>query len=173
MTAQETGKIIDILIAAYPNFKPTKQTAILWAQMFVDDPVEMVASGVKAYIATDTTGFAPAIGQIKQLIAKAKAEDAMTEGEAWALIRKAIGNGLYGADAEFKKLPPILQRIVGEADQLTRWAMLTDGLDTVVASNVQRSYRKALEQEQFRQALPSDVKAVLTSSQLFLEGNNG
>lgn len=170
MTAQETGKIIDILVAAFPNWKPTKNTAILWSQMFVDEPVDEVAAAVKAFIATDEKGYAPVIGQIKQLIAKAKKEDAMTEGDAWALVRKAICNGLYGAYEEFEKLPPVLQRIVGEPDQLTRWAMLEDGLDTVVASNVQRSYRKALEQQEFRQALPPDVRNLLMGDKQKLLG---
>lgn len=160
MTIQETAKVMDIIKGAYPNWNATRETAIVWAQMFVDDPVERVLAGVKSYIATDTKGFAPVVGQIKQMMNQIESDD-MSEQEAWSLIRNAIGNGLYGCYTEYAKLPPILQKVVGSPEQLTEWAMLTDGLDTVVASNVMRSYRAVLERDRLERALPSDVKALL------------
>ena len=160
MTIQETAKVMDIIKGAYPNWNATRETAIVWAQMFVDDPVERVLAGVKSYIATDTKGFAPVVGQIKQMMNQIESDD-MSEQEAWSLIRSAIGNGLYGCYTEYAKLPPILQKVVGSPEQLTEWAMLTDGLDTVVASNVMRSYRAVLERDRLERVLPSDVKALL------------
>lgn len=160
MTLQDTAKVMDIIKGAYPSWNATKNTALVWAQMFVDDPVELVLAAVKSYIASDTKGFAPVVGQIKQIMTDLQVED-MNEQQAWSLVRKAIGNGLYGCYTEYAKLPPILQKVVGSPEQLTEWAMLEQGLDTVVASNVMRSYRAALERERFERALPSDVKMVL------------
>ena len=170
MTTQETGRIMDILKAAYPNWNATKNTALLWAQMFSDDNIAEVAAAVKAFIANDDKGYAPAIGQIKSLITKARYSAELNEGEAWSLVRKAISNGLYGSSEEYKALPPILQRVVGSPDQLMQWAQLTDGLDTVVASNVQRAYRNELEKQRFTEALPGDVRKVLMGAQLSLGG---
>lgn len=160
MTLQDTAKVMDIIKGAYPNWNATRETAIVWAQMFVDDPVERVLAGVKSYIAVDTKGFAPVVGQIKQMMNEIESDD-MSEQEAWSLIRKAIGNGLYGCYTEYEKLPPILQKVVGTPEQLTEWAMLEDGLDTVVASNVMRSYRAVLQRDKLERALPSDVKMLL------------
>ena len=160
MTIQETAKVMDIIKGAYPNWNATRETAIVWAQMFVDDPVERVLAGVKSYIAVDTKGFAPVVGQIKQMMNEIESDD-MSEQEAWSLVRKAIGNGLYGCYTEYEKLPPILQKVVGTPEQLTEWAMLEDGLDTVVASNVMRSYRAVLQRDKLERALPSDVKMLL------------
>lgn len=169
MTVQETGKVMDIIKGAYPNWNATKNTALVWAQMFVDDPVELVLAAVKSYIASDTKGFAPVVGQIKQIMTDLQVSD-MTEQEAWALVRKAISNGLYGAYEEFDALPPSLQRVVGSPEQLSEWAMLEDGLDTVVASNVMRSYRKVQERERFERALPSDVKLMLGNATKLIGG---
>lgn len=160
---------MDILKANYQNWNADKNTLVLWAQMFSDDPVQEVAAAVKAFIAQDTKGFAPVIGQIKQLMLKVKSDD-MGEGEAWMLIRKAISNGIYGSCEEFEQLPEILQRVVGSPDQLEQWAMLTDGLDTVVQSNVKRAYRQELEREQFNRALPTDVRTALTGDNQRLLG---
>lgn len=156
MNIIETGTVMDLIQTAYPAWKAPKQATVLWAQCFVNDPVNVVLTAVKTFIARDTKGFAPAIGQIRAIISQiAPKEEEMTELEAWARIRKAISNGLYGAYKEFAALPPILQKVVGDPEQLTAWAMLTEGLDTVVASNVMRTYRMLLERERTRAtALP-------------------
>lgn len=169
MTVQDTGKVMDILKGAYPNWNATKNTAIVWAQMFSDDPVELVLAAVKSYIASDTSGFAPVVGQIKKIMIDLQMDD-MNENEAWSLIRRAISNGIYGSVEEYKALPPILQKVVGSPDQLTEWAMLTDGLDTVVASNVMRSYRKELDRQRFERALPGDVRLALGSAVKMIGG---
>ena len=68
MTRQETGIIMDILATAYPRFysgpnapDPVKAVA-LWAEMFAEDDVAIVAAAVKALIATDDKGFPPTSG---------------------------------------------------------------------------------------------------------------
>ena len=165
MTRQETGMIMDILTAAYPRFysgpnTPNKaQTIILWATMFADDPVEVVAMAVKAFIATDKKGFPPHIGAIKDAIVKLKTPDELTEQEAWELVRRACSNANYGAREEFDKLPPVVRRLVGSPNQLREWAMMdSDIFNSVVASNFQRSYRARVASEREYMALPSDVR---------------
>lgn len=169
MTVQETAKVMDIIKGAYPNWSATKETVLVWAQMFVDDSVDTILAAVKSYIATDTKGFAPVVGQIKKIIVDFN-QPSMSEQEAWSLISKAIKNGIYGCYEEYEKLPPILQRVVGSPEQLSDWAMMTDGMNTVVASNVMRSYRQLVERERFERALPSDVKLMLGSTTKLIGG---
>ena len=159
MTIQDTAAVFRILQGAYPNWKPSKDTLVTWASLFADQPPEKVIAGVKAFIATDTKGFAPGIGQINEIIHRPAVD--MTETEAWALVKKAISNGLYGCYEEFDKLPPLIRKVVGDPLQLRDWAMLTDGLDTVVVSNFLRSYRMELERQRVAAAIPMDVKKVL------------
>ena len=159
MTVQETAKVFKVLQGAYPSWKPSKDTLAAWAALFTDEPLEMVMAGVKAFIACDTKGFAPSIGQIKEIIHTPPCD--MTESEAWVLVRKAISNGIYGYEEEFKGLPAVVQKAVGSPMQIHHWAMLTEGIDTVVASFFTRNYRMQIEHLKTESALPVDVKKAL------------
>ena len=98
MTRYEASVLMATLRAAYPQYY-ARQTAAdadaavcLWAMMFEDERAENVAAAVKAYIATDTKGFPPSIGQIKNKLDTLRAEangGEMTAQEAWALVQKA------------------------------------------------------------------------------------
>lgn len=165
MTREDTLDLLSVLKAAYPNFyrDMTRQDAghvvDLWFEMFKDEPVELVALAVKAHIATDTKGFPPHIGAIKDAIVKIQQPNEMTELEAWGLVQKALRNGYYGAQEEFDKLPPVVQRLVGSPNQLREWALMdSETVSSVVASNFQRSYKARASHEREFLALPAEVK---------------
>ena len=168
MNYEETLAIMGVLKAAYPQYyrdmkrSDAESVVSLWAEMFKDEPVNVVAVAVKAYIASDTNGFPPHIGAIKNEIAKIKAPKSMTEQEAWLLVKNATRNGLYGSAEEFEKLPPICKKLVGSPSQLREWATMdSDTLNSVVASNFQRSYKVMEKREKERLALPSDVRDIM------------
>ena len=168
MTHDETLAIMSVLKAAYPNYyrdmKRGDAEAIvgLWAEMFKDEPVEVVAVAVKAHIASDTKGFPPHIGAIKDAITKLKTPDEMTEIEAWGYVRKALSNSNYNSKSEFDKLPPVVQRLVGSHNQLREWALMdSDTVNSVVASNFQRSYKARAASEREYLALPQDVRQTM------------
>ena len=165
MTYEETLAIMSVLKAAYPGYykdmKRNDAEAVvgLWTEMFKDDPVAVVAVAVKAHIANDKKGFPPHIGAIKEAILKIQRPDEMTEMEAWALVDKATRNAKYEAQAEFDKLPPLIQRLVGSPNQLREWAMMeSDKVASIVSSNFQRSFRARASSEREFLALPADVK---------------
>lgn len=167
MTRQETGIIMDILTTAYPAFyngrnaPDMRMTVNLWAEMFAEDDVKIVAAAVKALIATDDKGFPPHIGAVKGRIRQISNPDEMTEQEAWALISKALRDGYYNAEAEFAKLPPLVQDVVHDPRQLREWSMMDETtVQSVVASNVQRSFRAKAQSRRDFEALPKDVQAL-------------
>lgn len=168
MTRDETIDLLSVLKAAYPNFyrdmtrKDADHVVALWTDMFKDEPAELVALAVKAHIATDKKGFPPHIGAIKDAIVKIRQPEEMTEIEAWGLVQKALRNGYYGAQEEFDKLPPVVQRLVGSPNQLREWAMMdTTTVSSVVASNFQRSYKARAANEREFLALPAEVKGAM------------
>ena len=168
MTYDETLSIMSVLKAAYPNYykdmrrSDADAVVSLWVEMFKDDPVEIVAVAVKAHIATDKKGFPPHIGAIKEAIVKLKTSDEMTELEAWALVNKATKNSTWNAKEEFDKLPPVIQRLVGSPQQLRDWAAMdSDTINSVVASNFQRSYKARAASEREFLALPQDVRQTM------------
>ena len=168
MTTDETLAIMGVLKAAYPAYyrdmsrKDAEGVVSLWQTMFADEPAAVVAAAVKAHIATDKKGFPPHIGAIKEAIVKVTQPQEMTELEAWGLVQRAVSNGIYGAQKEFDKLPPVLQRLVGSPNQLKEWAMMdADTVSSVVASNFQRSYKARAANERELLALPSDVRQTM------------
>lgn len=168
MTYEETLSIMSVLKAAYPNYykdmrrSDADAVVALWVEMFRDDPAEIVAVAVKAHIATDKKGFPPHIGAIKEAIVKLKTSDEMTELEAWSCVLKAISNSNYNAAEEFEALPTVVRRLVGSPNQLREWAMMdSDTVNSVVASNFQRSYKARAANEREVLALPQDVRQTM------------
>jgi hypothetical protein len=88
----------------------------------------------------------------------------MTELEAWELVSKATRNSTYNSAQEFAKLPPVVQRLVGSHMQLKEWAAMdAETLQSVVASNFQRSYKVRAKNEREYLALPENVKTYMAS----------
>ena len=169
MNREETIAIMGVLKTAYPNYykgisrDDALQAINLWAEMFRDDPADVVTAAVKALIAARTEGWPPNIGEVKAKIHALKNSDELTEGEAWALVERACKNGIYNYVEEFAALPSLIQRAVGSANQLREWAILDAGeLKTVVASNFQRSFRAIQKREKESAMIPENVRQMIS-----------
>ncbi len=165
-----------VLQAAYPQFyskqdaEAIRDALRLWHDMFAEDSGAEVGAAVKAFIATDTKGFPPSIGQIKARLVQLKAPNMLDEAQAWSIVSKAIQNSAYHAREEFEKLPAVIRAVVRSPSMLKDWA-LSDGatLQTVIASNFQRAYRTKAAEAKERLALPSDIRQVLERGSCFRE----
>ena len=171
MTREETIKILSVLRGAYPAFyrditkQEAESTIALWESMFDEEPYELVAAAVKAFISGDGKGFPPAIGQIKERIRLITTPEEMTEQEAWALVSKALRNSTYGSEEEFAKLPTEVQAVIHDPGQLRQWAMSpADDVETVIASNFMRSFRVKQKVNKEYMALPTSVKQLMISA---------
>lgn len=163
MTREETIKILMVMQAAYPNYKPQDKTVAVnvWSEMLGDIPYEQVSTALKAYIQTDKSGFAPGIGDIREKVQILFDEYVeINETEAWSLVLKAIRRSTYYSEEEFAKLPATVQRAVASPKQLREWATLED-VDgktlTVIQSNFQRTFRAEQQRERERNKLSPDV----------------
>lgn len=169
MTKKEMAEIIAIMQANYPDdFRGMSDMAMngkinLWFMQFREDDYKEVLAAVMAHIATDTNRFMPPVGVIKAKLVEIRLPEELTPQEAWDLIAKATRNSTYNAQAEFEKLPPVVQKLVGSPMQLKEWASMdTDTLQSVVASNFQRSYRVRASKEREFMALPPAVQQEMT-----------
>lgn len=168
MDRADTLKIMAVLRGAYPQFyrgisrTEAEDTVNLWLDMFSDDDFVLVAAAVKSVIEADEKGFPPTIGQVKSKLRLITGGHELTETDAWALVAKAIRNGIYGAQEEYYKLPPEIQKAVGSPNMLREWARMdTEAVHSVVASNFQRSYRAAMARKKELSALPKDVLKIV------------
>lgn len=66
MTREDVIKLLMMIQAAYPNYKPPDKTIAvnMWYEMLKECDEASVMMGLKEFIKTDTSGFAPSIGQI-------------------------------------------------------------------------------------------------------------
>ncbi len=162
MTQTETKKILVVIIAAFPNYKPVDIDSVidLWTDMLNEYSYEQVNAALKAYILADASGFPPSIGQIIEKLQMFKSDDTLHEMAAWQLVLKAIRNSTYHADEEFTKLPPVVQKAVVNPGQLHEWAIMenVDGSTmSVMQSNFMRIYRAEMAMEKEKQKLSQDV----------------
>ena len=75
------------------------------------------------------------------------------------MVYKAICNSAYNSVEEFNKLPVEIQRAVGSAEMLKAWSLLDiEQVQTVIQSNVMRSYKVASKQKKEYDVLPENVK---------------
>lgn len=168
MDREETLKIMAVLRGAYPGFyrgmtaADAKGIVALWQEMFSAEPYQLVAAAVKALIASDPKGYPPHIGAVKEQVRHISQPEEMTEAEAWAIVSKALKRSTYNSQEEFAGLPPMLQRLVGSSNQLRDWALMDSStVQSVVASNFQRSYKVRSAQKQALDKLPPEVLAAL------------
>ena len=109
MTRDETLKIMAVLKATYPNFykdmtrRDAEGVVALWTDMFSEDSYNAVAAAVKAFIASDSKGFPPVVGQVKQRVTEL------------ASAKDLPGNVSRGSAAEASWMRPYIQRTAEKA----------------------------------------------------------
>lgn len=169
MTISQTAQMMAILRAAYPRFyigmtdEDAEAALNLWHGFFADDDASLVSDAVKAFIANDTKGFPPSIGQIREkldTINQAVNGFELTPQNAWGLVKKALKDSGYHSAERFAELPEVVREVVGSPSQLHDWAVSDDGVsESVLASNFQRSYAARAEQHRTIRRMPGDVRA--------------
>lgn len=148
----------------YPNYKPNNlsETVDVWQMMLDEYSYNQVSIALKAYVTSDTSGFAPSVGEIVakiQLVSQPQELDGMA---AWGLVSKALRNGTYGAVEEFNKLPPLVKQAVGMPDNLKNWATSDyQTIETVIQSNFLRTYEVIVKRETEISRMPDNIKLLI------------
>jgi hypothetical protein len=167
VTREETVKIIRIICGSFPNFKPSdlSETVDIWNMMLDEYTYNQIAGALKSYILSDSTGFAPSIGQLIEKVKTIEEPAQLNETEAWGLVSKAIRNGYYGAVEEFSKLPPLVQKAVGTPDNLRNWSQTNlESVETVIQSNFLRAYRVEAQRAAEISKMPSGIKTMIENT---------
>lgn len=167
MTRDETKKIIRIMVDSYPNFKPSdiSETIDVWCMMLDGFSYQQVSVALKAYILSDSSGFAPSIGALVDKIHGMSQPNELNEMEAWSLVSKAIRNGYYGAEEEFEKLPEMVQKAVGNPSNLRAWAHTDEqSIENVVQSNFMRTYRAVVKKQYEQEKIPEGLRIAMNNT---------
>lgn len=164
MTREQVGKLLMTIQAYYPNYNPPDKEITLnaWYEMFAEYPEELVSQALRACIATNTSGFAPDVGQIMSKIQTISQPQELDGMAAWGLVSKALRNGTYGAVEEFNKLPPLVRQAVGIPDNLKNWATSDyQTIETVIQSNFLRTYEVIVKRETEISRMPGNIKSLI------------
>lgn len=164
MTRDDAKKLVMTMTMAYPNYRPAdiSATVDVWAAMLKEYDFGKAQIALKKYLLSDTSGFAPSIGQIVEQMRDVAEGDDITELQAWSVVKKAISRSGYYAEDEFSKLPPVIQRAVGSAANLKEWALMeSDVVNSVIQSHVIRNYRAAAKSMRDNAKLPAGFRELL------------
>ena len=164
MTKNEVVKLLMTIQTFYPNYQVENKefTINAWYAIIGDCDYKPMEKALQAYITTDTSGFAPSIGQLLDKLHTIQNPQELNEMEAWSLVSKALRNGYYGAVEEFNNLPPLVQKAVGSPDNLRNWSQTdSESIENVVQSNFMRSYRLVVNRENEIKKMPADVRTLI------------
>jgi len=148
----------------YPNYKPNNlsETVDVWQMMLDEYSYNQVSIALKAYVTSDTSGFAPSVGEIVAKIKLVSQPQELDGMAAWGLVSKALRNGTYGAVEEFNKLPPLVRQAVGIPDNLKNWATSDyQTIETVIQSNFLRTYETVVKRANEINRMPDNIKSLI------------
>ena len=175
MTRDEVKQILMRIQTTYPNWKPQGDLSLVidvWHEYLEGYPYQEILGAVKAYVLSDTSGFAPTVGQIVgKLQGMMKTiEPDIGALEAWSKVSKALRNGYYGAEEEFNKLPPLVQKAVGSPMNLRNWSQSDlKSIETVVMSQFLSAYKTECKREAELSMIPNSVRIEL-QERMMIEG---
>ena len=165
MTIDESKNILRIITAAYPNAykgepRKLKDAITVWAVIFKDVPYPLVEGALYTYM-NDDKEFPPSPGQVKSILYRMKNQNELSEGDAWNMVRRALSNGLYGAQEEFDKLPRDVQKAIGSPQWIYAVASDEDANMSVESSNFYKRYRQVLANKREMECMPPAVRKLL------------
>ena len=163
MTEKEVRQLLAMTQAVYPNYNPPSREAAVnaWLMCLSEYDNNVVMAAFKAYMTTNTSGFAPAPGQLIEILQTLTQPSELNELEAWSIVRKALKNCGYNSEQEFAKLPTVVQKAVGTPQQLKIWACDSEFNENVVSSNFIKTYRTEVKRATELNKMPENVKKLI------------
>lgn len=149
-------------VYAQPTFIPDQDAFNIWFELLKDLPYRQANLAIQKYMLTER--FPPTIADLraKAVEVSEKPLEEMSELEAWAIVRKAIGNSGYNSVEEFNKLPEVCQIAVGTPENLHEWSQMeSDQVATVEQSHFIRNYRAAAKRLSKEKKLPENIRNLI------------
>ena len=153
-------------VYAQPTFIPDQNAFNVWYELLKDLPYKQVNAAIQKHMVTER--FPPTIADLREKSAEIVEQKTgrMSELEAWAHVRKAIGNSLYHAEEEFERLPEACRIAVGNPNNLREWGQMdSEQVETVEQSHFIRNYRAAEKRISNDRKIPASVMTMITEIQ--------
>lgn len=180
MKTSDILKALTLIKVAYPQafnkMSPQEMDAManLWMIHFRDKTAEELSYAVNFYIANNTSGFAPTIGELNDIIYRHYHPE-ISEFEAWSAFKKALPqcSDLPAARKEWAQLPETVKAMTNPGDLCRIAKMNTDQVDTTVAAMLRKSVTVVNERIKEQAQLPSSIKNLLSYKPMKDDSNDG
>lgn len=164
MSREEFSNIVLALKSVYnlPNFLATTESVTIWYEILKDLDYKTCHTAVVAYMSSETKIPTPA--DIRKKALSLAETSNLNSMQAWALVSKALRNGVYGSQEEFDRLPDDVKRAVGSPEQLHNWATTDEKtVETVIQSNFMRTYETVMIRKAQDLLLPVHLQRIGTA----------
>lgn len=165
MTRNEMKQLLMMMQAMFPSWTPKfglSETIDTWMFAVGEQDYAKMVQALKVYSNTNNSGFAPAPGQLVNLIRDVEKPYISTAGEAWGIVVRAARDGIYHAKERFEAFPDIVKACVGSPENLVLMSQLEESqLETVIQSHFLKEYRKMEETYRQEELYPEKVKAMI------------
>lgn len=166
MTLEETRELLMSINAIYPNWNvdDPEFTVNAWHWALEEYPAAGIKAALQIYIKTSNTGFAPSVSQLISAMYEPTKQGELSEGEAWALVKRAIQDGAYSATERYEELPDLVKQAVGSPNMIFQWSQTdSDEVNTVIMSNFQRTYRTILKRKEYNDRVPIELSGIINA----------
>lgn len=157
MTKEEFSILAKAMNTLFPdmNLLRDRDAMDIWYAMIGDIDYKTASQALQAHV--NTSPYPPKVVDFRKFANRSTG--VMNAEEAWALVTKALRNGIYGAEEEFAKLPKDVQKAVGSPVNLREWAQLEkDDVQGVQKSHFVRAYRVEAERTERDNLLPPSLR---------------
>lgn len=153
MTREEFSILAKAMNTMFPemNLLRDKDAMDIWYAMMGDIDYHTASRALQLHV--NSSPYPPRVVDFRRFASAPSGQ--LNAEEAWALVTKAIRNGIYGAEEEYEKLPKAVQKAVGSPVNLREWAQLEkDDVQGVQKSHFVRAYRVEAERIDKQNMLP-------------------
>lgn len=169
ITEKDFLVLVTAMKAVYPSekFLPDEDAAKVWYALLCDIDYKTLAAAAQRHMMTSP--YPPTIADLRKNAAPEI--DQMSELAAWALVRQAISNSSYHSEEEYRKLPPLIQKAIGNPANLREMASMdVQTVNSVEQSNFLRVYRATVAREKEMLQLSPSMRELIGSTEKTMIG---
>lgn len=161
--------LVAAMKAAYPSekFLPDDDAGKIWYMMLKDIDYQTLTAAVQKHMMMSP--YPPTIADLRKY--SVQGVEQMSELAAWSLVRQAISNSSYHAEEEYSKLPPLIQKAVGNPANLREMARMDmDTVNSVEQSHFIRVYRATVKRETELLQLSPEMRELIGEKETLMIG---
>lgn len=161
MEREEFKILVKAMKAVYanPTFIPDQDAFNVWYELLKDIPYKLAEIAIQKHMLTEK--FPPTIADIRTKATEITEMEEINELAAWSMVYKAICNSGYNSVEEYNKLPPIVQKAVGDPANLREWALMDEKMISSARARFIDSFKIVERRMKEDAKLPANIKALI------------